>query len=37
MGVSNFDVLAQIQAVGPNLKIQINSIFNVDKENVFAC
>jgi hypothetical protein len=36
-GVSDFGVLAQIWAVGPNLTIQSNSIFNVDNEKVFTC
>ena len=36
-GVSNFDVFAQIWAVGTNLKIQSNIIFNVDKEKLFTC
>ena len=33
MGVSNFGVLAHIWDVGPNLKIQSNSIFNLDLEH----
>ena len=33
MSVTNFGVLAQIWAVGPNLKIQSNSIFNVGKDD----
>ena len=37
MGVSNFDVFAQIWAVGTNLKIQSNRNFNVDKEKLFTC
>ena len=36
-GVSDFGVLAQIWAVGPNLTIHSNSIFNVDNEKVFTC
>ena len=32
MGVSNFGVSAQIWALGPNLKIKSNRIFNVEKK-----
>ena len=32
MGVSNFGVSTQIWDLGPNLKIQSNRIFNVDKK-----
>ena len=35
-GLSDFGVLAQIWAVGPNLTIQSNRIFNVDNEKVFT-
>ena len=33
---SDFGVLAQIWAVGPNLTTQSNRIFNVDNEKVFT-
>ena len=32
LGVSNFGVSAQIWALGPNLKIQSNRIFKIDKK-----
>ena len=37
MGVSNFGVLAQLLAVGPNLNIICNGIFNLDNKKVFTC
>ena len=36
-GGFNFLRLAQIWAVGPNLKIQSNIIFNLYNEKVFIC
>ena len=37
MGPSDFGVLAQIWAVGPNVKEKSNIIFNEEKEKVCTC